>query len=404
VVTAVKLQVLEVALAGPAELVANNKCVFMERLLIEPRANWQQKVEAIGFNYHSIDNTYWNESAYYKLTLAEVNAIETATQNIYQLCLEAVQYVIDKKLYAQFAIPNFIIPFLEDSWNNDAPSIYGRLDLCVKNDEIKLLEFNADTPTSLFEAAIVQWYWLNDFDKTKDQFNSIHEKLVNCWRYLKNYLYNAPLHFTCVENSVEDEVNTAYLRDCAMQAGLATKQLFINDIGVNSTTNYFTDLEEQPIKNIFKLYPWEWLLEDEFANYIASSSKTCNWLEPPWKMILSNKAILPILWQLFPKHENLLQAGFKADGMHSYAKKPIFSREGANITLVKNNTLLDATQGEYGKEGYIFQQLCELPKFNNKHAVVGSWLIGQEAAGIGIRESGSLVTNNSSQFVPHLIG
>ncbi len=191
----------------------------MERIKIQPRSNWQAAVEKLGFGFHTTDHPYWDESAFYRFSPGEVDALEKASSKLWELCLEAVQYVIDKKVYAQFHIPPHFVPLIEQSWNNDAPSIYGRFDLCFKNGKIKMLEFNADTPTSLYEAGIIQWFWLQDFDKQKDQFNSIHEKLIAYWKYLKPYLLEGILHFSCVKGSLEDLTNTEYMRDCAIQAG-----------------------------------------------------------------------------------------------------------------------------------------------------------------------------------------
>lgn len=375
----------------------------MIRHNITPRNNWQQAVENLGFGFHSTDVPYWDESVYYSFKDYEIESLEKATASLYEMCLQAVQYVIDHKKFDLFKIPSWIIPYIENSWNNDAPSIYGRMDLCYKNGEIKLLEFNADTPTSLYEAGIIQWFWAQDFAKEKDQFNSIHEKLIAYWKYLKPYLHPGKLHFTCVKESLEDLTNTEYLRDCAIQAGLTTKLVFIDDIGAADDIQSFVDMEEEPIQNIFKLYPWEWLLEEEFGKMILDDKQQCNWIEPAWKMILSNKAILPILWQLFPNHPNLLKSEFTNTGMKNFVKKPILSREGANIDLIENGQLLGTTNGDYGKEGYIFQELFTLPNFDNNYPILGSWVIGQETAGIGIRESSTLITDNQSRFVPHLI-
>jgi len=123
-------------------------------------------------------------------------------------------------------------------------------------------------------------------------------------------------------------------------------------------------------------------------------------------MILSNKAILPILWQLNPNHPNLLPSftEFEKTSLgFSYAKKPILSREGANIQLFDNGRLISETKGEYGEEGFIYQELCPLPEFDGNYPLIGSWVVGQEAAGIGIRETNTLITDNLSRFVPHLI-
>jgi len=378
----------------------------MIRYNITPRGEWKNKVEEIGFKYHTLDTMYWDESVYYEFSMPEIETIEKATSELWKMCLMAVQYVIDKRLYSKFFIPQWFIPHIEKTWISDAPSIYGRFDFTFRNGIPKLLEFNADTPTSLFESSIVQWFWLQDFNKTKDQFNSIHEKLIDYWKYLKPYLHNHTLHFTTIKETIEDLTTTEYIRDCAVQAGYQTKYIFIEDIGWDEISSEFVDLNNMPIKNIFKLYPYEWLVHECFGKNLMQDKNNTHWIEPSWKMILSNKAILPILWQLFKGHPNLLEAYFENDRHllnNNFVIKPILSREGANISVIKNGELIAKTDGEYGEEGYIYQELCELSEFNGNYPMVGSWIIGQEPARIGIRESSDLITGNLSRFVPHLI-
>ncbi len=375
----------------------------MKRNIITPRNNWQKAVEKLGFGFHSSDVPYWDESVYYSFSSIEIDAIEKATNELWEMSLAAVQHVIDHQLYDQFAIPASIIPLIEKSWEQDHPAIYGRFDLCVKNNQIKLLEFNADTPTSLYEAGIVQWFWLQDFDASKDQFNSIHEKLIAYWTFLKRFLHNHSLHFTCIKDSLEDLTNTEYMRDCAIQAGLDTKLTFIDDIGWDEQNLQFVDLEDLPIQNIFKLYPWEWLVNESFGENISKATNDPYWIEPAWKMILSNKSILAILWKIYPNHPLLLPAFFESNALTNFVKKPKLSREGANIEMIQSGVSMSKTAGEYGEEGFIYQELFSLPEFDGKFPVIGSWIIGQEAAGIGIREADGLITDNKSRFVPHLI-
>jgi glutathionylspermidine synthase len=263
-----------------------------------------------------------------------------------------------------------------------------------------MMEYNADTPTSLLEASAVQWYWLNDVNISLDQFNSIHEKLILRWKELKSLVGDNTLYFSCLKDFPEDFANVNYLRDCASQAGVKTKFINVEEIGRSKDS--FIDLDENRMHYIFKLYPWEWMMHEQFGELLIPS--TALWIEPMWKMILSNKAILPILWQLFPNHPNLLECYFDHPGeMKSYARKPLLSREGANVRLVENGKIIHETFGEYGEEGYVYQQLHKMPDFNGNHPVIGSWIIGQTSAGIGIRETTSLVTDNISRFVPHLI-
>lgn len=189
-----------------------------------------------------------------------------------------------------------------------------------------------------------------------------------------------------------------------MQAGLDTHYTFIDQLGWDSNNQIFVDDKDRSIASIFKLYPYEWMVNEAFGKNIILDKNETFWIEPSWKMLLSNKALLPILWELYPNHEFLLACYFDSPKkLTSWCEKPILSREGANVKLVKEGTLLVSTAGEYGEEGFIYQELAELPDFQGNYPLIGSWIIGQEPAGIGIRESKSLITDNTSRFVPHLI-
>ena len=375
----------------------------MKRISTDPRNNWQASVEQLGFGFHTTNVPYWDESAYYSFTMEEILQIENATACLWDLCLQAVEHVIDKNLYNRFLIPENFTSYLEKTWNEDHASIYGRFDLCFKNGQIKLLEFNADTPTSLYEAAIIQWFWLMDFNDKKDQFNSIHEKLISCWKYVHVYLYPGELHFGCIKTTLEDLTNTEYLRDCAMQAGISTKLVYMDDIGWDEKCSVFRDVQDLPMKNLFKLYPWEWMVSDEFGEKILQDKNRMLFIEPAWKMILSNKALLPLLWELFPRHPLLLPAYCNPDKLSEYVKKPLLSREGANIDIISNNRLICRTEGLYGEGQFIYQEFFQLPEYEGNYPVIGSWVIGGEPAGMGIRESNTLVTDNLSRFIPHVI-
>ncbi len=376
----------------------------MKRLITTPRPNWQQIVESQGLNYHTdeLGNPYWNESAYYQFSMKQIEDVERITNNLHGMCLEAVQHVIDKKRYRELQIPDVAIPLIEHSWNNETASIYGRFDLRYDGySEPKLLEYNADTPTSLVEAGVVQWYWMEEKFKGADQFNSIHDRLVAKWKELKDYI-PGPLYLTHMD-AWEDYMTTVYMADTANQAGFLTKVVPIEEIGWDSKTKQFVDPEMNTMRSIFKLYPWEWVLKDEYGQHVLTSINDTTWIEPPWKMVLSNKGILPILWELYPNHPNLLPAYFEPSKLEWYAKKPFYSREGANITLCTDLETIEEAGGKYGEEGYIYQDLAVLPKFDDNYPMIGSWVVDGESAGIGIRESSGLITGNLSRFVPHII-
>lgn len=374
----------------------------MKRIQSQFRKNWEHKLENLGFGYHSLEGLYWDENHYYEFSSDEINKIEKATTELWQMCLQAVDYIIEKNLWDKFNIPESFRNYIITSWEEDHPSIYGRFDFGFDVENLKLLEFNADTPTSLYEASVIQWYWLQEMFPYKDQFNSIHEKLVDYWTYLKKYMNPHYIYFASLTN-IEDVTNVEYLRDCATQAGFETEFIPIQDIGWAEDIEEFIAGDKTIMEYIFKLYPYEWILEDGFGEKLIRNNFRSQWMEPAWKILLSSKAILPILWELFPDHPYLLECYFEPKHLKDFVKKPIYSREGANVSLFKNNVAVEENSGDYGKEGFIYQQLFELPNFNGNYPVIGSWVIGQESAGIGIRESVHLITNNQSRFIPHLI-
>jgi glutathionylspermidine synthase len=388
----------------------------MQRIPLTPRENWQQKVESVGLTFHTLENgtPYWDESAAYQFTAAEIDTLEAVGNELQEMCLAAAQHIIDEKRYPELDIPPSAIEAIEWAWNNEPPALYGRFDLswagAQSGQPPKLLEYNADTPTALLEAAVVQWHWLKDMShslvSTKpDQFNSIHEKLIAKWKDIDPYL-SKPIYFAALNNpdNPEDQLTVTYLRDTAQQANLDTRQLAMHEIGWNDSQQSFLDLDDHPIFSIFKLYPWEAMLQEEFGPHALDTYTAVRWIEPIWKMLLSNKGILPILWQLYPNHELLLESHFAdqapANSLTSYIRKPLISREGANISLIRDNATVVTTEGPYnGRQ--IIQAIAPPAIFDNRHPVLGLWMIDQDCCGMGIRESFSPITGNLSSFVPH---
>ena len=375
----------------------------MQRISITPRTGWEQKIIEQGLLFYK-DDSYYNESAVYEFSNQEIELIEKATNEIFEMCLVVAEYVIKNKLWNEFFIPEEYAELIEWSWEQKNTSIYGRFDLAFNNGQIKLLEFNADTPTLLLESSAIQWFWLQDYNKELDQFNCIHDALLQHFITIKEKLLSSKLYFTC-NNNQEDFVTTKYLQDVATQAGLDTDFIYIEDIGLNNE-DLFIDSKNNLIRNIFKLYPYEWLFDEPFGKYLIKNKETCYWIEPPYKAILSNKMMLKYIYELFPNSPYILPCTSNKEDLvkiKNYAKKPIFSREGENVSLFANGNTIEETQGEYGDEGFIYQEYFELPEFDGKHPIIGSWVIGGKAAGIGIRESTGRITNVTSSFCLHYI-
>ncbi|KIQ97244.1 glutathionylspermidine synthase family protein [Lysobacter sp. A03] len=382
----------------------------MKRIAIAERSNWRARADEAGFRFHTIEGEpYWDESAYYAFTLRQIeDDIEDPSLELHAMALDLVgEVVASEELMARLAIPEPFRDWIAESWRRRDPHLYGRLDFAYDgNGPAKLYELNYDTPTSLFEASFFQWQWLEDqrnrgaLPGHADQFNSIHEALVERFGQLAAQL-PPPLYFSAVRDSEEDQGTVTYLRDCAAQAGLHGASIAIEDLGL-STDGRFTDTDDVVIGSLFKLYPLEDLMHEEFG--LALPGSGLQLLEPAWKAVLSNKGILPLLWQRHQGHPNLLESHFDEGAAlaKGWVRKPLHSREGANVAMHMLDGSWQESDGPYSGPS-IRQALHRLPEFSGNYPMVGSWVVGDHPCGIGVREDTSAITRDSARFIPHAI-
>ena len=372
-----------------------------------PRAGWEKTIESQGLAYHraahpeGLPRPYWDESVHYVFSMDEVESLEAQVEELHEMCLGAVEHVVSTGRFADFAIPSWAEADVARSWERRDPYLYARFDLRYDGDgPAKLLEYNADTPTALVESSVVQWFWLKDVHPDGDQWNSVHERLIDRWRELR--LPPGPTHFawTNMDETGEEAMTLAYLQETAEQAGRSTVAVAMEDIGWDALNRCFVDTEGQVIRSAFKLYPWEWMLADEFGRQAV---RHATWVEPLWKTLLSNKALLALLWELHPGHPSLLPAYLDAPReLTSYIAKPLLGREGASMRIVTPAGTQE-TGGSYGQEGYVYQEFVPLPEFDGQRPVLGAWVVADEPAGLGIRETSGLITDDTSSFIPHRI-
>lgn len=385
----------------------------MQRIAIAERPGWREQAERYGFRFHTIGGEpYWDESAYYAFTLEQIERdLEAPTESLHALAMALVAEVVDSdELMQRLAIPEAFRDYVRRSWHDGHPHLYGRLDFAYDGTgPAKLLELNYDTPTSLYESAFFQWLWLEQqiasgaLPRGSDQFNLIQDALVEALGFIAPGLAK-PLYFSAVRDSLEDQGTITYLRDCAMQAGIDTATIAIEDIGL-SQDGRFTDLDDGVIRTLFKLYPLEYLFEERFGPALPDSGLQL--IEPAWKAILANKGILPLLWERHPEHPNLLEARYVDDPSQpveaGWVRKPFFSREGSNVTIALPGGGELRSDGPDSQGPWIEQRYHALPEFEGRHPLVGSWVIADRAAGIGMREDDSRITQDSSRFIPHAI-
>lgn len=406
----------------------------MEKITLPERPDWRDTASEVGFTFADMHGEpYWDESSAYRFSLREIeDDIEDPSTQLHQMCREAVSRIVtSEELMSRLGIPDPHRDLVADSWRRNEPEIYGRFDLAYDGQgPAKLLEYNADTPTSLYESAAFQWQWLEDqlaagmLPQGADQFNGIHEALVERFRAL--FAPDTDLHFTAVAGNPEDYATVEALGWAAREAGLGAHYSDLDKIGV-SPDGQFVDAEDRVIGTLFKLYPWEDLLADDYAARIAGSG--CMFLEPAWKALLSNKGILPVLWQMFEGHPNLLPAFFAddvagalveggrpvADVADSFGRandvlraghvvKPIFSREGASVSIVEDGEVTEASPAsDYDRHPRIVQAYHPLPVMDGFRPVIGAWIVGDTCVGMGMREDRDRITRDLSRFKPHFI-
>ena len=374
----------------------------MKRIPVTPRSDYREKIEALGFDFHG---DYWREEAYYRFTAEETACLEEATNEAYRLYCEAAQFIIEDNpefMERALNIPKEIGERIRASWGADELSLYGRFDFILAKDGTpKILEFNADTPTSLLEASVIQWQWKEDVFPECDQFNGIHEGLVQSWKDI--FPQKGEIHFAGALENNEDTGTLQYLASTAMEAGFSTRVLDMQALDLQN--GRFFDPAGELVNRCFKLYPWEWMVDESPDGCLAEME----WLEPIWKLVMSNKAILATLYELFPDSPYVLPCYLSRPRAGLFCKKPVFSREGHNVSVVdirdwEEYVRIAETEGDYNTGAYVYQEYVEPTAYSGKYPVIGSWIIGGEAAGIGIRENRMEVTDNLSEFVPHIIG
>lgn len=379
----------------------------MKRQITDKREDYKKKIEKLGFVFH--DN-YWNEGTYYEITNQEMQLIEEATKECYKVACDTFDIMASEYkrgntyIFNEFGFPDSVIARIVDSWYNDDLSLYGRFDFCLKDGRLKLYEFNADTPTSLLESSLIQWFWKEDVFPEYDQYNSIHENLIQSWKDISSEYNVKSLSVVSVQDNEEDLSTSGYIASCAVDANLNVHQFDIEQLRFDDFGHMYNP-DETPVEMLFKLYPTEWFFEENKDELLKCSLRTM--VEPLWKVIMSSKLFLVYMYKYFPECEYLLETYKLSDnkiGTKDVCIKPYYSREGENVTLTGNDgEQIEGTSGNYGEHLLIVQKKFCMPDFDGNHPVIGSWLIGGVPCGIGIRETKTLITDNMSMFVPHII-
>jgi glutathionylspermidine synthase len=370
----------------------------MRREYAPPRADWRERLADIDYHIHTHPDgrPYWREDACYVLSDSEVEMFHNAASEAQRMVDAAVEQVFANGRTALLGLPLAAEALAAGSWARREPSLYGRFDFAwdgVK--EPVLLEYNADTPTALYEASVVQWRWLVDRDPKADQFNSIQETLVERWPACAAEA--DVVHFATLRDVEEELLTAEYLRECANTAGVRTIAMDIADIGWDGAA--FADGAGRPIEALFKLYPTEWLATEEFGAYLGAGRPRL--IEPAWRLAASSKALLSELWRMFPQSPHLVPAfAERPRNVSDFVVKPILGREGAGVRLGNREPSHPAA---FANEPVVYQQRVRARRFDGFTPVFGVWMVGGKPCGLGVREDEQEITGPSASFTPHRI-
>lgn len=377
-------------------------------------------LESIGFGWHTdLDGSKYIADELVSITQDEAQKFYEAANELYDMYVAAAEYVIDNDLFHELGIPFNLVDIIKASWENDVHwHIYGRFDLAggVDGKPIKLIEFNADTPTSLFETAIIQWAMLkfNNLNEAK-QFNDLYEALVENFKRLvtleedtsrfDEYYEGWKILFSSIAGSNEDENTTRLLEAAARDAGFICDFAFVDEVGFDDEGGIFWN--EQNWEYWFKLIPWEMIAIDEsdlalIIKNIMNNQKAII-LNPAYTLLFQSKGIMKILWDLYPNHPLLLESSYQPLSGKKQVKKPFLAREGANVSIINSDGSIEAQNGgEYDNGKFLYQEFANFAKDDNGDSYQAGVFFAFEGCALGFRK-GKDIIDNYSKFVGHII-
>lgn len=376
-------------------------------------------LEKIGFSWHTdLDNSPYITDELVQVSQNECEAYYNAANELYDMFIKAAQYVIDNDLFHELGIPFNLVEIIKMSWENEVHwHLYGRFDFAggLDGEPIKLLEFNADTPTGVFETAILQWAMLKQNNlEENSQFNDLFDGLIENFRRLITLEDDTSkfdelnegwkILFSTVSGSDEDTITTRFLQAAAKQAGFETNFAFVDEIEFSDDEGIFYN--GQNYEYLFKLIPWESIAisEGELALILTNIIKNQKAiiLNPAYTLLFQSKGIMKILWDLYPNHPLLLESKFSPLNKKQ-VKKPFLAREGANVSILdENKNVICENGGEYGDGKFLYQEYVELNKDKNGSKYQAGVFFAYEGCALGFRKGGEIL-DNYSKFAGHII-
>ncbi|MBP2294910.1 glutathionylspermidine synthase family protein [Azospirillum rugosum] len=385
----------------------------MRRVIIKPRADWRPGLRKYPYGVRAMNaGAFWREDVRYEFTAAQIDLIESVADELHTMAREAVRAVVEGRLLAQLGMRGEVARLVEASWNDywasgrlneRAGPLVGRLTLAYDGrDSVRLLACNYDTPEGLFAASIIQRNWREALAADANQFNGLHEGLVERWEELSAGLpARGRVHLTCATPDPVRESELVYLAATAAEAGIGTHLLPLQSIGWDGRR--FVDDEGQPMSWLAKIYPWHGLADDTFLHRLRSGGMSA--LSPLWCWLMSNHGLLAHLWRLYPRHPNLCRAGFDAadlGGGDAVTERSLFGLDDAAQRMIVHGRVVSDTGSDAFPGGRVFLETPFIFEEEGVHAVLHAWIVGDKCLGMSVRESADPRVGSDAAMVPHL--
>ena len=392
---------------------------------------WLNERDPLQLAYVEANGNFINKDPYQYFTIsksAEQELIK-ATNELHLMYLHATDKVLkDDSLLALFDIPKILWPRLRLSWQRRRHDmITGRMDFCMDERGLKVYEYNADSASCHTEAGIVleQWKRHGYRGPGHNPGEDLFDELVGAWKHSRARPF---VHIMQDADDAEENYHARFMQSALTKAGFESKVLFgLSELRWDAT-GQLIDGDGRLVNCVWKTWAWETAIEQvrevSETEYAAVPIRTGHpenevrlidvllrpevmVFEPFWTVIPGNKAILPVLWSLFPHHRYLLDTDFEINDElieTGYAIKPIAGRCGNNIDLIsRHEELLDQTSGSFSEQKNVYQQLWCLPKVDGKYIQVCTFTVGGNYGGTCLRGDESLVIKKESDIEPIIV-
>jgi len=345
---------------------------------------------------------------FYTLDISRAHAISKQAEELHQMFMAATAHVLasDERLN-KFGYDPALWPLFRASFAARAEfaPIAGRFDVALTHEGIKVYEYNCDSAADLYECGSVQGRWGRvAMLPGSDAGTALFEQLVRAWQESAVAQAGSTLH-VMFDDDVEEAYHAGYMQSAAESAGVRCKPI-CGLAALSWKDGAPVDADGEAIRFVWKAWSWETVFDSMRMPQAAKGTPTLAdvlllqpgvkvW-EPLWTCIPSNKAILPVLWDMFPEHPCLLRAEYtisEALRATGYVAKPIVGRCGSNVTIFNpEGKILASSAGHFGNKHMVYQQTCHLPRSVTGGVLLCPWLISGRCAGMVLRVDKGLIT------------